>query len=93
LVYYTCIEAMFQKFSGRGNARYVNGMGCDIYNQERLVMESSGGSIKENIQHTSNDTLKQMHSSIGILNSDITHKMASFIIMKKSLAIRIRLVK
>ncbi|KAI8883841.1 hypothetical protein K501DRAFT_136435, partial [Backusella circina FSU 941] len=55
---------------------------------------TSGGLIKENIQHTSDATLKQIHSFIDILNSDIAQNMdASFITMKKSLAIGIQLVK
>lgn len=51
-------------------------MGYDKHNEEHLVMGSSVGPNKENIQHASDDTLKQIHSFI-----------ASFITMKKSLAI------
>lgn len=69
-------------------------MGYDKHNEERLVMELSAGPIKENIQHTTDGTLKQMHSFIAILNSDIARNMnASFTTMKKSLAIGIQLVK
>jgi hypothetical protein len=77
-----------------GNAQYVDGMDDDIHNEERLVMESSGGPIKKSIRHTSDDTLKQIQSFTAILSSNIAHNMdASFIIMKKSLAIGIQLAK
>jgi hypothetical protein len=39
-----------------GKARFVDRMGYDIYNEERVVMESSSGAIKENIRHTVDDT-------------------------------------
>lgn len=48
-----------------GNAQYMDGMGYDKHNEERLVMEYSGGPIKENIHHTSDNTLKQIHISLA----------------------------
>lgn len=69
-------------------------MDDDIHDEKRLVMEPSSGPIKESIQHTSDDILKQIQSFIAILNSNIAHNMdASFITMKKSLVIGIQLAK
>jgi hypothetical protein len=57
-------------------------MGYDVYNEERVVMESSSGPIKENIRHTVDDTVKQVHSSV-----------ASYLTVVKALAFEIHLVQ
>lgn len=76
-----------------GKACFVDGMGYDIYNEERVVMESSSGAIKENIRHTVDDTVKQVYSTIAILNSDIRHHMNAIShIMTKTSAFGIHLV-
>lgn len=77
-----------------GKARFVDGMGDDVYNEERVVMESSSGAIKENIRHTVDDTVKQVHSTIAILNSDIRHHMNAIShTMTKTSAFGIHLVR
>lgn len=67
-----------------GSARYADGIGIDRHENERLAMEASSREFKENMPHTLDDTLKQIHSSIMILKSDIrSHLDASFVTMRK----------
>ncbi|KAG1442573.1 hypothetical protein G6F46_013024 [Rhizopus delemar] len=62
-----------------GMVRYVDGVGLDLSDTERMVMESSSGEHKENVKHTEDDTLKQIHSSITMLKTDINnHRNAAF---------------
>ncbi|OAD70808.1 hypothetical protein PHYBLDRAFT_148031 [Phycomyces blakesleeanus NRRL 1555(-)] len=56
-----------------GAVRYVDGLGLDESENERLVMESSSGEYKEKPNHTEDDTLKQIHSSIMMLKVDINN--------------------
>ncbi|KAG1149847.1 hypothetical protein G6F37_001981 [Rhizopus arrhizus] len=59
--------------------RCVNGLGLDLSDTERMVMVSSSGEHKENVKHTENDTLKQIHNSITMLKADINnHRNAVF---------------
>ncbi|KAI8366054.1 uncharacterized protein BYT42DRAFT_482548, partial [Radiomyces spectabilis] len=61
-----------------------DGIGVDRQENERLVMEASSGEFRENIHHTLDNTLKQIHSSIMMLKSDIrSHLDASFVTMCK----------
>lgn len=67
-----------------GYSRYVDGLGHDLYECERLVMEASSGEFKENIPHTIDDTAKQINSSIMMLKSNVRkHLDASFETMCK----------
>jgi hypothetical protein len=62
-----------------GMVRYVDGLGLDLSDTERIVMESSSGEHKENVKHTEDDTLKQIHSSVTMLKADINnHRNAAF---------------
>ncbi|KAG0734341.1 hypothetical protein G6F57_016114 [Rhizopus arrhizus] len=62
-----------------GMVRYMDGLGLDLSDTERIVMESSSGEHKENVKHTEDDTLKQIHSSITMLKTDINnHRNAAF---------------
>ncbi|KAI9473538.1 MAG: hypothetical protein EXX96DRAFT_309868 [Benjaminiella poitrasii] len=60
--------------------KYHDGLGCDMNGYSRLIMEGSSSSItKENIDHTQEDTVKALYSSIEILNAFIRrHAAASF---------------
>lgn len=64
--------------------RYVDGLGYDMYGEERLVIEASSNQHKERLQHMLYDTAKQLLSSIcmlqGIAN---TYSNANFITMRK----------
>ncbi|PHZ16917.1 uncharacterized protein RHIMIDRAFT_1005 [Rhizopus microsporus ATCC 52813] len=64
--------------------RYVDGLDYDMYGEERLVIEASSNQHKERLKHTLDDTAKQLHSSIcmlqGIAN---TYSNANFITMRK----------
>ncbi|KAG0734369.1 hypothetical protein G6F57_014744 [Rhizopus arrhizus] len=65
--------------------RYVDGLGYDMYGEERLVIEASSNQHKERLQHMLYDTAKQLLSSIcmlqGIAN---TYSNANFITMRKT---------
>lgn len=48
----------------KGSAKYVDGLGYDQYECERLVMKASSGEFEENFTHTIDDTAKK---SISLL--------------------------
>ncbi|KAI9032504.1 hypothetical protein CLU79DRAFT_680791, partial [Phycomyces nitens] len=74
--------------------RFVDRMGYACYNEERLVMESSSGVTKENVRHTVDDTIKQVHITVSILNADMrSHMNASVQTMTKTPAFGIHLVR
>ncbi|KAG2192494.1 hypothetical protein INT47_009693 [Mucor saturninus] len=52
--------------------KYHDGLGYDLDFQSRLIMEgSSKSTAREDIEHTQEDTIKNLHFSIEILNSFI----------------------
>ncbi|KAG1136431.1 hypothetical protein G6F37_012024 [Rhizopus arrhizus] len=64
--------------------RYVDGLGYDMYGEERLVIETSSNQHKERLQHTLDDTAKQLLSSICMLQEIAnTYPNANFITMRK----------
>ncbi|KAG1471575.1 hypothetical protein G6F56_002049 [Rhizopus delemar] len=52
-----------------GLSRNVNGLGYNPYHEDLFVLEASSGQDKEDIPHTKDDTLKNVHSSISPLNA------------------------
>ncbi|ORZ01725.1 hypothetical protein BCR43DRAFT_434685 [Syncephalastrum racemosum] len=50
--------------------RFVDGLGYDDKDNERLVAEMSGGANIDNGQHAADDTLKVIHSLTCILKAD-----------------------
>ncbi|KAG1473608.1 hypothetical protein G6F56_000856 [Rhizopus delemar] len=52
-----------------GTSRNVDGLGYNLYDEDLFVLEASSGQDKEDITHTKDDTLKNIHSSISILNA------------------------
>lgn len=64
--------------------RYVDGLGYDIYGEEYLVIEASSNQQTEILQHMLDDTAKQIHSSMGLLQGiPNTYSNASFATMRK----------
>jgi hypothetical protein len=61
---------------------------------ERIVMESSSGFAKENIEHTIEDSLKLVTTTISALQSDVSHNMdASFSTMKEYATYGVQCIK
>ncbi|KAG1036903.1 hypothetical protein G6F43_012961 [Rhizopus delemar] len=60
--------------------KYHDGVGYDINGCNRLVMEgSSSSTLKEDVDHTQDDTIKTLYASIEILTSFLRrHATASF---------------
>ncbi|KAI8644999.1 hypothetical protein BD408DRAFT_339637, partial [Parasitella parasitica] len=59
----------------------------------RVVMESSNSVVKENVGHTTDDTVRQIYSAITMIDSDIHHDMnASLYTMTKTAVFAIHLV-
>lgn len=55
----------------RSEKRFVDGLGYNRRKTDQIVMESSGGLQKESADHVVNDTLKNVHSSICIIDGVI----------------------
>ncbi|KAL1936648.1 hypothetical protein VTP01DRAFT_782 [Rhizomucor pusillus] len=55
----------------QGGVRYLDGRGYDQNGRNRIVMESSSGPATEKMEHTLNDTIKNMHNSIALLEAVI----------------------
>lgn len=51
-----------------GSSRNVDDLGYNPYHEDLFVLEASSGPHKEDITHTKDDTLKNVHSSISLLN-------------------------
>ncbi|KAI9265489.1 hypothetical protein EDC94DRAFT_488307, partial [Helicostylum pulchrum] len=59
--------------------KYVDGLGYDRYEYERLVMEASSGEFKESFIHIIDDTMKQINSSMMMIKSSVRKNLdASF---------------
>lgn len=52
-----------------GNVWYLDGLGYDKKGRSKIVMESSSKPAAEKIGHTLNDTIKNMHNSIALLEA------------------------
>ncbi|KAG1137288.1 hypothetical protein G6F37_013561 [Rhizopus arrhizus] len=52
-----------------GSSRNVDGLGYNPYHEGLFVLEASSGPHEEDITHTKDDTLKNVHSSISLLNA------------------------
>jgi hypothetical protein len=58
--------------------KYHDGLGYDMNGYSRLIMEGSSRNItKENIDHTQEDTVKALYSSIEILNAFVRRHAAA----------------
>ncbi|KAG0170725.1 hypothetical protein DFQ30_002055, partial [Apophysomyces sp. BC1015] len=64
--------------------RFLDGLGFDAKKNELLAMEASSGIEKEDLNHTLDDTLKNLHTSISMISGIIRRNLdASFETMKQ----------
>ncbi|KAI9498067.1 hypothetical protein BDB00DRAFT_755563 [Zychaea mexicana] len=74
--------------------RFVDGLGYDKNNDERLVLEASGGHASDSHQHAIDDTLKIVHSLMCILKGDARkHINGSLCTYRKVKAFGVQTVK
>ncbi|KAI8376020.1 uncharacterized protein BYT42DRAFT_498822 [Radiomyces spectabilis] len=74
--------------------RFVDGLGFDKNNVERLILEVPGGRLSNNRLHASDDTLKIMHSLMCVLKGDAqTHANASLVTYKRVKAFGVQTVQ
>ncbi|ORE11785.1 hypothetical protein BCV72DRAFT_197078, partial [Rhizopus microsporus var. microsporus] len=76
-----------------GNVRYLDGLGYDRKGRSKIVMESSSSPTAEKMDHTLNDTIKNMHNSIALLEAVIRRNHhARFTTMTKIRAFSLQLI-
>ncbi|KAI9023886.1 hypothetical protein CLU79DRAFT_857508 [Phycomyces nitens] len=77
----------------QGNVRYLDGLGYDRKGRSKIVMESSSGPTAEKTDHTLNDTIKNMHNSIALLEAVVRrNQYACFVTLTKVRAFSLQLV-